>query len=191
VQDFVFAGISVVVFVVALAVAVDWFGTTAGPTFTAAEGLGAFALFYVVAQAAERLVELAMPVVDLVPGLDKKKKSEARDEKVATASIGASATDADAAAKAQADVDQVRSNRAVVMFALTAGLGMLACGYLEADFLTAVGVSFGSSTDSEWFRMAVTGLVVGGGSTKLHGLISNMSKSSAQKEDPPASGGST
>ncbi len=177
------------IFVLALALAVEWFGTSSGPTFKAAEGLGVFALFYVVAQAAERLLELLMPIVDKLPGLDKPKSKKERDTAVARALKSNLDNDANKAAKKQAEVDQKTANRTVVGFALTAATGMLACAYLEADFMTAVGVGFGESTNSEWFRMAVTGLVVGGGSTKLHELITNMSKSSAKKDDPAATGG--
>lgn len=183
--------LGVVIFVAALVWAVRWFGTTAGPTFTAAEGLGAFALFYVVAQAAERLIEvLVMPALDKVRGFDKPKSKKERDAAVVKALKTNTDTDADKAAEKQAEVDQKTANRSVVSFALTAAAGMMACGYLEADFLKAAGVTFGEqSTNSEWFRMAVTGLVVGGGSAKLHELITNMSKKAESQETPAATGG--
>ena len=43
------------------------------------------------------------------------------------------------AANAQAEVDQGRANRTALVFGCTAAIGILLCGYLEADFLTAVG----------------------------------------------------
>ena len=56
------------VFVAALVVsALFLFVTQSGPTFKAAEGIGAFALFYIVAQAAERLVEMVIPYFDRRP----------------------------------------------------------------------------------------------------------------------------
>lgn len=188
-------------FLVGLVVAVLLFGTPAsGPTYTPVVGIGAFALFYVAAQSAERLVEMILPAIGaLVPALDKPVKEAVRDQKVAAAH-GLTATPADgdqtpeqAAANAQADVDQARANRAAVTFGLTAAVGMALCGYFEADFLTALGVTFGESPGlaDEILMMAVTGLVVGGGAKGLHETITLISKSSEKKSTPPETGGET
>jgi hypothetical protein len=177
------------------------FGTDEGPTYKAAEGIGAFALFYIAAQAAERLVELVLPSFEWVPGFGTAKKKVIVDQKIAAAYDPAvtgngTKTPEQEAADAQADVDQARANRAVVVFGLTAALGMWACGYLEADFLTAVGVTLsipaGSTfpdTTQQVFAMAVTGLIVGGGSKGLHDLITNISKSKTNNDTPPETGG--
>jgi len=183
-----------------LVAAVMAFDTDAsGPTFTAAEGIGAFALFYLTAQAAERFVEVILPHFEWLPGFGKATKEVIRDQKVAAALT--SAADATAsgktaeeeAAEAQAQVDQLRANRAAVVFGITAALGMAGCGYLEADFLTAVGVDFGTSPGmwQEAFMMGVTGLVVGGGAKSLHDTITTISKSSEKKSTPLETGGQT
>jgi hypothetical protein len=198
--------IALVFFVIALVAATALLGDDGGPTFTAAEGIGAFALFYVVAQAAERLVEMTMPVaekaVSLFNGTPKSKRVEERDLAVvdvvnAVDGSGAAGAqdEAETAAQKQADVDKARADRTLISFGATAALGMLLCAYLAADFLTSVGVDFtpgagdapGSGT--RLVMMAVTGLVVGAGSKQLHDTISNISKSSEQKSTPAETGG--
>jgi len=191
-----------IAFVIGLVVAVMAFDTdSSGPTYTAAEGIGAFALFYLAAQAAERLVELVLPRFEWVPGFGKASKEVARDKKVAAAldptpraavAPGTKAPEEEAA-EAQAELDQLRANRAAVVVGVTAAIGMATCGYLEADFLTAVGVDFGKAPDmwEELFMMAVAGLVVGGGAKGLHDTITTISKSSDNKSTPQETGGQT
>jgi hypothetical protein len=204
--------VATVVFVAALLVSAAFlFFTEGGPTFKATEGIGAFALFYIVAQAAERLVEMVVPYFDRRPG-GKNAKVANRDRKLVAAKTGERddtekdekerAKDLEVqAANAQAEVDQVRANRTALVFGFTAAIGILLCGYLEADFLTAVGVTFepvpppgtgpGPSPGfgNELVMLAVTGLIVGGGSKALHDTISNISKTSEKKSTPPETGG--
>ncbi len=183
------------VFVIGLLAAVAVFGTPdSGPTFKAAEGIGAFALFYIAAQASERFVELFLPAFEGIPGFGKAKKEIKRDKAVAAALQPENSPDGAAeqeAADAQAEVDQLRANRTAVVFGLTAALGMVLCGYLEADFLTAVGVTF-ASPPKGWdqiLMMAATGLIVGGGSKALHDTITGISTTSEKKKTPPETGG--
>lgn len=189
--------VSAGIFVVSLAFTVlVLFGTEdRGPTYKPVEGLGVFALFYVVAQAAERLVEMALPYVDRRKGGKAELEAE-RDQKVVDGTLGETSDDKKApeksAADAQAEVDQARANRTALVFACTAALGMLLCGYLEADFLRSLGVTFASGRPGaldEVISMAVTGLVVGGGSKAIHDTISNISKASEQKSTPTQTGG--
>jgi hypothetical protein len=186
---------ALIIFIFALVVSVPLlFGTKWGPAYTPAAGVGAFALFYIAAQAAERAVEFLLPAIGKIDSMDKPTKAAKRDLMIAMASEGTESAqntpNAKAAADAQAEVDQVVANRRIVAFAVTAALGMLLCSYLEADFLTAVGVNFDS--DPWWaqaVQMGVTGLVVGGGSVGLHDLIGNITKSSKAKDDPEETGG--
>ena len=189
--------ISFVAFVAALFASLVWFqdGDPDSPVFVPPEGLAVFALFYVVAQAAERLVALVLGAIRWLPGLDKPSVLATRDHAVAVADVGArepgeSLTLAQQAAAAQAKVDQVRNNRAAVAFGLTAAIAMLVCGYVDADFLSAVGVEFGAwSTPDKLLAMVVTGLVVGGGSKQLNDLIGTISKKNAEKSTPVQTGG--
>lgn len=198
------ASLALLCFLPALVGAVLVFGRDGNPTFTAAPGIGAFALFYVAAQAAERVVEILMPLSERVveardTGTSKSQRVAARDQAVADAvravadgDAGANAKATDAA-KAQAKVDQGRTDRALISFGATAALGMLLCAYLGADFLTAVGVDFAGDGVPGWqtqtLMMLVTGLVVGAGSKQLHDSISNLSKSSEAKSTPAETGG--
>jgi hypothetical protein len=209
-----------IAFLIGLWLAVRAFATPdSGPSYRAADGIGAFALFYIVAQAAERGVELFLPYFEWVPGFGKARKTIERDQKVAVASdlalrtdrVRKLATDAKLAAEedaagpspatpktpeveaadAQAVVDQLRANRTAVVFGLTAGLGMWLCGYLEADFLSSVGVTFAAEpgTGQQVLMMAVTGLIVGGGAKGIHDTMTNISKSSDSKSTPAETGG--
>lgn len=198
------AALALVLFVPGLVGAVLIFGRSGNPTFTAAPGIGAFALFYVAAQAAERLVEMLMPLSERAvearqEGASKSGRVVARDLAVAHAVRAVADGEADAeakateAAKAQAKVDQARTDRTLISFGATAALGMLLCAYLGADFLTAVGVDFAGDGVPGWktqtLMMLVTGLVVGAGSKQLHDTISNISKSSEAKSTPAETGG--
>lgn len=188
-----FAVPSVAIFVVACFLATLLLGTPGGPQFSPAEGVGAFALFYIVAQSAERLTELVLPLLSW-DGLNKEKKMKHLNTMVAAALSKSSAdgSEAEAAADAQAEKDQTVANRKIVTFGISAAVAVLMCGYLEADFLSAVGVNFppGNQLGQELSRLGVTGLVVGGGAAGLHSLITNLSKSSAKKDDPLETGGS-
>jgi len=210
------AAIALVLFVGALVPGIGIIGDHKGPTFTPAQGVGAFALFYVVAQAAERVVEIAMPlcekIVAAAGGTPKSARVKARDDAVAAAvsALGGTvagtvagpagrdgATAAEAAQNAadkQAEVDQARADRTLMSFGATGALGMLLCAYLHADFLSAIGVHFAAGANAATglarvVMVAVTGLVVGAGSKQLNDTISTISKSSAQKATPSATGG--
>ncbi|MGH3507525.1 MAG: hypothetical protein ACRDO2_10015 [Nocardioidaceae bacterium] len=200
------------VFLIGLIIAVNVFGTSSGPGFSPAEGIGAFTLFYIVAQATERFVELFVPTFEKIGGLKKTEHETklaksiatsydpaartARVHELATAPAPADprkkkpTTPEEEAANAQGEIDQARANRTIFVFGLAAALGMALCGYLEADFLTTVGVDFKvpdgkqMSTANQVLALAVTGLVVGGGSKGLHDLIGNISKSKEDKETP-------
>jgi hypothetical protein len=184
--------VSAGVFLVTLIVAAHFlFRTASGPSYTPAAGIGAFALFYIAAQAAERAVEFLMPLLGkLFPPMDKPSKAARRDVVRAKADDPEQPETPQDAAKAQGAVDQAVANRRIVAFAVTAALGMLLCSYLKADFLTAVGVNFNSEPWwAQVLQVAVTGLVVGGGSVGVHDLIGNITKSSKAKDAPAETGG--
>ena len=72
-----------------------------------------------------------------------------------------------------------------MLTALAAALGMWLSGWFEVDFLAAIGVT----NAGVWISVIVTGLVIGGGTAKLHSLITNVQKASEKKSDPPETGG--
>ncbi|WP_344043787.1 hypothetical protein [Nocardioides panacihumi] len=199
------ATLALAYFVPALLIAAILLGDDGGPSYVAAQGIGAFALFYVVAQAAERFVEMTMPLsekaVAKASGKPKGERVQARDAAVVDAVMAVETSASDAgehaanAAATQADVDQARTDRTLITFGATGALGMLLCGYLGADFLSSVGVDFTPGNDTSpglvarLVMMAVTGLIVGAGSKQLHDTISTISKSSDAKSTPSETGG--
>lgn len=181
-------------------------GPTYSPEQAAVGGFAAFALFYVIAQAAERAAEIVLGVCTRWGPLNKPRAVELRDKALVAAHTGVTQSEelkalgadlAAAVAGAQGEVDRSVLNRRWFTFAVTALLGTLACAYLEAGFLTVLGVGFaGEDADSSsawtWWacaQMTVTALVVGGGSAALHATITTLTKKAEQKENPPETGG--
>jgi hypothetical protein len=78
----------------------------------------------------------------------------------------------------QAVVEQVKRNRAVLLWGFSSLLAMLASGGLGLFLLRSVGLK-GAPT---WLDILVTGLAIGSGTKPLHDLISNLQQSSSQKE---------
>lgn len=83
------------------------------------------------------------------------------------------------AANAHQWVNKVRTNRAVFFWALNSCLASIGCGWLKLSFLATIGVLTGPA----WVHIAITGLVVGGGTKPLHDLITNIEKAKEAKED--------
>jgi len=161
----------------------------AGIGFTPPEGVGIFALFYILAQGIERIQEPFTPFVTAkqTGGNERKTQRRARADLESCVSSAAAATtlaDATARAKIVANgkrtVDQVRANLTVLLFGSSALLAMLLSGYLKAGLLRTVGVS----GVSVWIDVVATGVVVGAGTKPLHDLISNLKESKEKKQDP-------
>jgi hypothetical protein len=162
-------------------------------TFTHPEGIGIFALFYILAQTIERIQE---PVASMVKGKEtvetgaatsvNKTKAKASMERSVAASLNDPADGdlAKAAANAKRAVDQVRTNTTLLLFGTGAFLGMLGAGILKCLLLVTVGVT-GLPI---WLDVAVTGLAVGGGTKPLHDLIANIEKAKEAKDDKQATG---
>jgi hypothetical protein len=140
--------------------------------------MASFALFYVAAQAIERLIE---PFSQLFLTTSETKKE--LDSNVARALTTGAAADGEAAAKKQDELNRKRGERALVLWAVATVLGMLLSGFAGLYFVNAI-LAAGSSM-SQPLDVLVTGLVIGGGSKPLHDLISNVQKTKEKKEDPP------
>jgi hypothetical protein len=163
-------------------------------TFTPPTGVGIFALFYILAQVIERILEPFAPFL----GTTKAKDPASENEKITTqlrarasldmavaAALASPSDNAGAAADAQRNVDQVRANATVVTFGVASLLAMLGAGLLEALLLETVGVE-GLGADGAnvvWIDILVTGLAVGAGTKPLHDLISNIKESKEGKQD--------
>jgi hypothetical protein len=166
------------------------------PTFEPAPGISLFAIFFILAQALERLNEfitLAWPGAGATTVQAGAKKTKAlalaeRDRAVAeevTKLAEGEAADAERCAAKQAVVDRIRANRAVLFWALPAAITFVGCGLLDLHLLRTVGVKAAPA----WLDLLLTGLAVGGGTKPLHDLIANLEKAKEKKEDPPETGG--
>lgn len=159
--------------------------------FDPRDGVGAFALLYVLAQVLERLYELFDPWVGKIGStkdinnsgrrIGKAEALKTRDEAVVQARLNAGGGEAaEKAARAQQVVDQIRENRIVAVWGVMSFLALIASGALGCLLVRAV-----ASTDVPSFLdILITGLVIGGGTKPLHDLIVNISKSKNSKEDP-------
>jgi hypothetical protein len=157
-------------------------------TFDPPEGVGIFALFYIIAQVLERLQEPLTPYLASAPSSDGSRKNQlqanAEREKAVANSLAPVAEHAppperDVANK-QRTVDQLRANLTALMFGTSALLAMIAAGYLKALLLTTVGVS----GIPAWVNIVVTGVLVSAGTKVVHDVISNITESKEAKQDP-------
>jgi hypothetical protein len=171
-------------------------------SFVPPQGIGIFALFYIIAQLIERVQEPFVPYLGRAkdPGEKKEKQKEgkrahfknqlrakAERDKAVVAELrlpengsGQPTLEKNVANKERC-VDQIRANLTVLIFATSALLAMIISGYLRAGLLRTVG----ESGIPAWVDIAVTGLVIGAGTKPLHDLISNISASKAEKQKPP------
>ena len=141
----------------------------------AAAGLNMFALFYVVAQAIERLLEpISNFVYSAVPATNQ------RDQKVAAFLSAPQESTAKQAADAQAALDTVRANRAVIFWAIATIISMGASAWFKLYFLHLIGITSVGRVP----ELLATGLIIGSGTKPLHDLISRIQKSSTNASDP-------
>jgi hypothetical protein len=171
-------------------------------SFVPPQGIGIFALFYILAQVIERVQEPLVPYLGRAkdPGEEKREKQGGktaklknqlqakaeleravvaefnRDERIS----GQPTLEKDLANKERC-VDQIRANLTVLIFGTSALLAMIIIGYMKASLLRTVG----ESGIPVWVDIAVTGLIVGAGTKPLHDLISNISASKVEKQKPP------
>jgi hypothetical protein len=151
------------------------------------EGVTVFALFYVWAQALERLLE---PIASIGPFATGPKKQE-RDVALAEASRApdtpTQTEKLDAAAELQAKIEQWRANRAIVFWAVASIIALVVAARLKLYFLVAVGVPANSVPD--WVHILVTAMVIAGGTKPLHDLITRIQQAKSSAQDPKEVGG--
>ena len=117
------------------------------PAYELKEGINIFAVFFIMAQALERLLE---PITHFLPGQDKPSEGE----------------------NCEAIAADLRRQRSTLIWALASFLGMLSSAYLGVFILRAIGVT----SAPLWIDITVTGLAVGAGTKPLHDLISRIEK---------------
>lgn len=152
--------------------------------------ISAFAVLFIFAQAIERALEPLTKFSETV-GLDKEGAVKERDQAVEALHTAVATEKAEEEKKQeigdklanlatkQRNVDQVRANLAVLVWAIASVVAMAVCGAFGVLLLTAIGLDA-----PEWFDIVVTGLAVGSGTKPLHDLISNVQKAKEQREDP-------
>jgi hypothetical protein len=176
-----------------------WFGTLLTATAKAVtflppengfDSIGFLALFFVMAQAVERLMEPLAEVNFKFMGSARKQKENERDQKIKAAEDSTNAAarqeNADAAATSEAEATQVAANTKVFIWALASFVAMLASGATKVYFLPALG--FNNVPD--YLNILITGLVIGGGTKPLHDLIKLIEKKGdSSSEDEGDEGG--
>jgi hypothetical protein len=167
------------------------------------EGIDVFAVFFVAAQAIERLLEPIAPFfgrtqatapqgLDAPAGISgwvtKSEVVKARDAALASAANASDAAPGEIAAKQaawlQELLEQIRRNTGT-LWAVGAALGMVAAGWWGLLLLHGVGLT-DVSREADIF---VTGLAIGGGTKPLHDLIENVKASKEAKQNPKEADG--
>jgi hypothetical protein len=153
-------------------------GVTFNPAGDTFGTIGLVALFFVMAEAMERLME---PVAELnlkFIGSARKGKQNQRDIKAKAAEVSFDPStrnaDATAAANSDAEANGIAANTKVFIWALASFIAMLASGATKVYFLQALG--FNGIPD--YLNVLITGLVIGGGTKPLHDLITLIEKKS-------------
>jgi hypothetical protein len=161
-----------------------------GP-FAFEPGIGVFALFYILAQATERVLELlqfAAPGAGATTGRSGQKvpKDEANRSlsHCLTAAINHSTQqNLTFAADAKAVVEIVQMNRALLAWSLGSFLAMVGCGALGLYLIDAITTS---GAPPRFIDLTITGLVIGAGTKPLHDLIKNLEAAKQNQENPAA-----
>jgi len=163
-------------------------GVTFIPSADTFGTIGLLALFFVMAEAMERLME---PVAELnlrFIGSARKGKQNQRDlkSKIAEESADPSTRNknATAAANSDAEANGIAANTKVFIWALASFIAMLASGATKVYFLQALG--FNGIPD--YLNVLVTGLVIGGGTKPLHDLVTLIEKKSDAASDKAGDG---
>lgn len=143
-------------------------------TTTPVEGLTIFAVFFVGAQALERLLE---PIA-LVLGLGAKEKDDAAATAKNVLELAEEPTVRNvmpallAAADAKAANERKTAERSILFWGLASGIAALASGAFGFYFLSTVGIP----VPALWLEILGTALIIGAGTKPLHDLISLIEK---------------
>jgi hypothetical protein len=138
------------------------------------EGLTIFAIFFVGAQALERLLEPLALVLDL--GAAEKATAQKEAKVVQKLADNATVTDVTNAlanaAQAKAVDEKKTAERTILFWGIATGLAALASGTFGFYFLSTVGIA----VPAVWMEILGTALIIGSGTKPLHDLISIIEK---------------
>ena len=158
-----------------------WIGTMLAAkakavTFTPIDGIGMLALFFILAQALERLME---PLAELaIPNFGSSSNQAAANraknirKAMAETDPKKKEDDADAGAGDEAQENKIKANTKVVIWAVATFVAMLISGSTKLFFLDAVGAKDVATS----LNILITGLVIGSGTKPLHELIKVLEK---------------
>lgn len=144
------------------------------PAVTLAADIGLFGLLYVMAQAIERFLE---PLVSIDPfkiAFERKRNRTASAAK----SNPDDAAKKKAAVEAQTDLKRWKANRAVVIWAIATVIGIWVSSRIGVYILDIIIETPAGQGPDKALDIAVTGLVIGGGTKPLHDLISRIQSAS-------------
>lgn len=143
--------------------------------------VNAFALIYVAAQGIERLLEPLSYYIH--PVADDKEDAKQKMEAVSTADTAQAAMQSakDSANKA-ATVNRKQSERSILFWCLASLIGVVLSAAFGLHFLGILLDDTSRSAIPIWFDVVLTGLVIGGGTKALHGLVERISK--PKQEEP-------
>ena len=150
------------------------------------------AVFYIVAQATERLVEPLLAQAKVAPQTDTLKASVGEAKTALVNSIGMRQSDAATKAAedvkaAQQELTAAQKQRALYGWALASIFALIVCGLLGLGLIGAIATvdakSDGWKDVFSAVDVVVTGLAVGAGTKPLHDLITRIEKSK-EKADP-------
>jgi hypothetical protein len=150
-------------------------------TTTPVAGLTIFAVFFVAAQAIERLLEpfaiwldpKAGESLDAAAGTAKETAAKTMAAHLAgdaalTAALKAQTQQAlDLAAEWKARAATSKANRRIVFWSIASAVGVLASASMKLYLLRTVGIA----TPSRPLELLATGLIIGGGTQPLHDLV--------------------
>jgi hypothetical protein len=182
--DLVWAVASVIVVLLAAVIAdrVAKDSAFPGTTPVLTDGLTIFAVFYVAAQAIERLLE---PFSGVLLPKDEAKADAAEATSNAKKKVQDAATDSGAnsaatealatAAQKQAKLGALEAHRTILFWVLATVLATAVSAGMKLYFLQRVGIA----NSSRWWEVLATGLIIGAGTKPLHDVIEFIS---AKKE---------
>jgi len=144
-------------------------------TFTAVEGITAFAILFVLSTAVERVVEFVKLILDIVlawfnkPDTSKSRKIEAL---TMVRTLSATAASSDATANAAKDAKTASTELLLISSAVAFGISIMLISYCKFSLLAAIGFTDGD----EWIGFTVTAFAIMGGSTGVHEILGRIQK---------------
>jgi len=160
------------------------------PATDTLDTIGFLALFFVMAQAIERLME---PVAELNLGkIGSARKGKENEVETKIKAAGDSdddavrQTNANDAANSQAEANHIAANTKVFVWGLASLVAMLVSGVTKVFFLEVIGFE----GIPNYLNVLITGLVIGAGTKPLHDLIKLIEKKSESDGSGDDTGGS-